>query len=187
MSARARALLTRDDWVAAGQVLLRDGGVPAVKLTALTGALGVTSGSFYHHFTDVPDYLGALADAYATADLDAAFAAVADAPPIERLRTLFAITADQDIPRLDRAMRIWAATNPRAEAAVARLDHRYLEFLTRIFGELGFDDADARTRALLAYAAGAALIFTPWPRGPEDAERAIALLTGDSAAGRSRR
>lgn len=174
---RTRVQLTRRDWIEAGQDLLRDGGVPRVKLAALTQALGVTSGSFYHHFADFPAYLDALADAYATEDLAAAFDAVAAEPPVARLRTLFGLTTDWDIPALDRAMRVWAATSPRAERAVARLDRAFLAFLTDIFTELGCSDGDARVRALLAFSASAAVVFTPWPRADADVERAIALLT----------
>jgi AcrR family transcriptional regulator len=176
-SASTRVVLSRKDWIHAGQDLLREGGVPAVKLHALTSRLGVTTGSFYHHFADFSAYLEALAGDYSKAELEAAFAAVADEAPADRLRLLFRLTTDWDIPPLDRAMRVWAATNPSAEAAVARMDQAFLEFLTSIFSELGLPDDDARLRALLAFSASAALVFTPWPRTDADVERAIALLT----------
>ena len=44
--------LGRNDWIASGQVILRKSGISAVKLSALTARLGVSIGSFYHHFTN---------------------------------------------------------------------------------------------------------------------------------------
>ncbi|MFK7914108.1 MAG: TetR/AcrR family transcriptional regulator, partial [Pseudomonadales bacterium] len=57
---------TRQDWVHGGQRLLIKGGINAVKLRALTQQLGVSSGSFYHHFKNFDVYLTALADYYGT-------------------------------------------------------------------------------------------------------------------------
>ena len=55
---------SRRDWVEAGQALLIEGGIDAVKLSRLTCALGVSTGSFYHHFGSFDDYLTALAEFY---------------------------------------------------------------------------------------------------------------------------
>jgi len=54
--------LSATDWIQAGQELLRERGISAIKLAALTERLGVSTGSFYHHFADFEQYLGALAD-----------------------------------------------------------------------------------------------------------------------------
>jgi len=59
--------LTRKDWILAGQDMLRAEGIAGLKLASLTGRLGVSTGSFYHHFADFEDYLGAVAE-YFSAD-----------------------------------------------------------------------------------------------------------------------
>ena len=170
-------MLGRLDWVLAGQDLLREGGIANVKLANLTAALGVTTGSFYHHFEDLGVYLDELADHYATTQPSAAFEVVRDLEPLERIRLLFTLADEQDIPRLDRAMRVWAASSPRAEAAVQKLDHAFLEFLAQAFRDLGLDEQDARVRAVLAFSAGAATVYSPWPKDLDTVERAIAVLT----------
>ena len=52
--------LTPRDWLEAGQSLLRRGGLRALKLRRLATELNVSTGSFYHHFTDFDAYQGRL-------------------------------------------------------------------------------------------------------------------------------
>ena len=54
--------LSRTDWLDEGQRLLRGRGIEGVSIRALTDGLGVSKGSFYHHFKDLDDYLATLAD-----------------------------------------------------------------------------------------------------------------------------
>lgn len=174
----SRTLLTRRDWIGAGQDLLREEGIAGVKLRALLDRLQVTTGSFYHHFQDIGEYLDALADQYGSENAQRVIEAAADLPPAERLFALQQMAADWDIPRLDRAMRIWATSSPRAAAAVARLDAELLGLMRAALLDLGFGEEEARVRALLAFSAGAgqALIFSPWPPGEGDVPLALQII-----------
>jgi AcrR family transcriptional regulator len=177
---RAKPSLGRRDWVAAGQRLLIEGGLPAVKLAALTRSLGVTSGSFYHHFTDFRDYLDALADDYGEGNIDRVFDALAPIEdPAERLRTMFALREQWDVGRLDSAMRVWASSDERARAAVARLDERMIEVVRAAFVALGYSRQQARVRAVLGFAAGVGqpFLFGRPPSG-KDALAALDILIG---------
>jgi AcrR family transcriptional regulator len=49
--------ITPTDYFDLGLDLLAEGGPPAVTVAALCSHLGVTKGSFYHHFTGIPDFL----------------------------------------------------------------------------------------------------------------------------------
>ena len=164
-------------WIRAGQTVLRQRGAVGLKLHAVALARGATTGSFYHHFTSWATYLDELADRYAVVDPRIGYELVAGLPPALRLRVLLAVTKQNDIQPLDHAMRMWAATNERAAAAVRKLDHDFLLFLRELFLDLGLDEPDAQTRAVLAYSASAAIIYPPWPITEEDAERAIRFLT----------
>jgi AcrR family transcriptional regulator len=167
----------RLDWIRAGEDHLREHGAAGLKIAALAERRGATTGSFYHHFANFGSYLDELADHYASVDPHDAFRLVEKAPPVERLRTLFSLAQEREIQPLDHAMRVWAATNPRAEKAVRALDARFLQFLREIFLELGFSDDEARTRALLGFSANAAIVYSPWEVDDADFERGIALLT----------
>jgi AcrR family transcriptional regulator len=177
---RPRPALSRLDWIVAGQRLLIDGGLPAVKLAALTRELGVTSGSFYHHFGDFRDYLDALADYYGGDNIERVIEALAPIPdPAERLRLLFSLRDQWEITRLDSAMRVWASGDERARVAVARLDDKLIEIVRGAFSELGYSYEDARVRALLAFSAGVGQPFLfGRPSSNEDAAAALELLIG---------
>jgi AcrR family transcriptional regulator len=175
---RTRTVLSRIDWALAGQELLRSGGVTSVKLSALTRRLGVTSGSFYHHFESFEQYLDYLAEFYGGDSVDEVVAALREiAEPTERLLRMRTLAEELNIARLDSAMRVWATTNRRAADAVARLDDRLLELMTLSFGEMGFDDDEARVRATMAFAAGVGepFLFGRAPRA-EDAAAALEIL-----------
>ena len=154
-STRDGRLGTRD-WIAAGQDLLREKGISAIKLAALTRRLGVSTGSFYHHFTDFEQYLGALAESYSLErvmiDLENALRD-SDPSPIARLQSLARQSLKAGTFELDRAMRIWATMDPRAEAALRRAEGTVLEFVTSAFRDLGFDAAEASLRARILLSA----------------------------------
>jgi AcrR family transcriptional regulator len=173
-----RRTLSRLDWIEAGQRLLICGGLRAVSLGALTRGLGVTSGSFYHHFTDFRHYLDALADYYSEENVERIEQAWdAHAAPAERLRQLHALREQWDVARLDSAMRVWATSDERARAAVARLDDKLIEMIRAAFSELGFSYEQARIRALLAFSAGVGQPFLfGRPSSAADAGAALELL-----------
>lgn len=167
----------RDRWLLAGQDLLREGGVPAVKLDALTRRTGRSTGSFYHHFTNMAGYLAELARFYGAEQVHAALDALADDPPEDRLRALVAIAADRDMRSLDAAMRDWAGTDDAAAAAVRAADVTLLGFLERAFGDLGHDREDARLRAVVLLSTAVARVHTPWTMPADAAGDLLALLT----------
>jgi len=50
------ALITRRRWLQEGLALLEESGAEALTIESLTSRLGVTKGSFYHHFTNYQDF-----------------------------------------------------------------------------------------------------------------------------------
>lgn len=166
----------RELWLIAGQGLLRQGGAPAVKLRSLTRALGLTTGSFYHHFAGMPDYLVQLARYYGTEQPLAGLAQIHDPDPSVRLRRLYALALDDEMRPLDAAMRDWAGSDPEAAAAVRAADAILLEFLATAFAELGHPPAAARARAQLMFAAGVAHYTPPWPTDADIIDEVLDIL-----------
>lgn len=152
---------SRDQWLYAGQTLLRRGGAASVKLHALTAELGLTTGSFYHHFRGMADYLEQLANLYGTEQAHAALAAVHDPEPRTRLRTLAAVARREDMATLDAAMRDWAGSNPEAAESVEQADHVMSRFIETAFVDLGYPRAPRRC-ALLFYSEGVTRVSPPW-------------------------
>ncbi|MDP3176081.1 MAG: TetR/AcrR family transcriptional regulator [Phenylobacterium sp.] len=143
--------LGRADWMAAGQALLIEGGVRALRLAALTARLKVSSGSFYHHFRDMDEFLGALADDYSAEQIERLIDEISreTQDPLDRLRLLARRTWRSELMRLDGAMRVWAASDPRAAQALKRSEGVVLAFMSEAFRVAGFDDAAATMRARL--------------------------------------
>lgn len=177
-----RPRLRREDWILAGQELLREGGVPAVRLAPLAERLGVTTGSFYHHFRDVSAYLDALADHFGAANVARVLGALeAVRTPQDRLRVMWELAQERDVLRLDSAMRVWATTSERARAAVTALDEGLLEVIREAFVDLGFSPDEARVRALMAFSAGVGLPLLFGRTGMQQQDPFVAL--GILAAG----
>ncbi|MEY4175938.1 MAG: hypothetical protein RI900_3103 [Actinomycetota bacterium] len=155
----------RVQWLQAGQVLLRQGGAAAVKLHSLTHQLGLTTGSFYHHFKGMTDYLDQLANFYGAEQARAALDSVQHPDPRTRLRQLATVARQEDMATLDAAMRDWSGSNPTAAAAVEQADQLLLRFVEKAFIDLGYARRDAQARAILFYSAGVARVSPPWKTG----------------------
>ncbi len=148
----ARTGKSRTDWVEAGQALLIEGGIDAVKLQRLTECLEVTTGSFYHHFRNLDDFLCALAEYYGSKQaqllFDTARAEVGD-DPADLLRESTNIFGRGSMRLLNISMRAWAHGDERAAAAVRRFDKVLMDNLDQIFLDLNFDELAAKSRTLV--------------------------------------
>lgn len=136
-------------WIEAGQSVLRERGVAEINVANLASEAGKTSGSFYHHFSDVDKYLGELALYYSKVQLPTIITRIENetAEPLERIAKLGSESARQKIWKLTAAMTIWATADDRARDAVAEGEHIVLGFLVRAFRDLGFREKEAQVRA----------------------------------------
>jgi AcrR family transcriptional regulator len=176
-SARPADLSPRD-WLEAGQSLLRRGGLRALKLRPLAGELRVSTGSFYHHFTDFDDYQGRLAHYFAGAQIAELIDAIgrADADPISRIRLLAQTVRRRGMSRLSIAMRAWAESDPRARDAVERHDTQVLDFLVACLQANRLDRHDAMVRAYALMTLGLSKVHAPELDRTTLMEEMIALL-----------
>lgn len=170
--------LSPQDWLEAGQSLLRRGGLRALKLRPLAAELRVSTGSFYHHFTDFDAYQGQLADYFAGAHIAGVLGAIqkAERDPVARIRLLAEIVRRRGLSRLSIAMRAWADSDPRAQAAVERNDAQVLDFLSDCLRANGLSAYAARVRAYALMTLGLSKVHAPDLDRPALMEEMIALL-----------
>jgi len=143
----------RAQWVSAGLEALRKGGVAAVRVERLAGGVGVTKGSFYHHFRDRGALLEALLDFWSREMTDAEFARLETMRGglAARLLALAEDVLEKGMGRYDPAIRAWARHDRKVAAAVAQVDRRRVKALAAFFEEGGFSAAEARVRARTFY------------------------------------
>lgn len=142
----------RNRWIDEGMAVLREQGAAGVRVDRIAARLGLTKGSFHHHFRGAGDYRRALLERYeadAIAAIDAAVTAVAELGPEEALMAL-PDRAELD-PDLDGAIRGWAVEDDAARAVQQRVDAARLDALVGLWQRILPDPARARTAALVPH------------------------------------
>lgn len=154
--ARGAVQLTVDDWLQAGYTVLAEEGFRALKLDEICRRVGVTKGSFYHHFSDIAAFKDALVAAWGgRRDQDhRRMDALAGVSPRERLIEMMGLLTGSRQWTLERAMREWARSDPRAAANVRAADRRARRAVRRAFLDHGFDPETATRRAEWIFAMG---------------------------------
>jgi len=143
---------SRDDFLRAGMVLLRDEGEAALTIDALCRAVGRTKGSFYHHFADIDAYQASLLVHWEAENTRAPIAVADSEPsPARRRQRLYDAVASVEL-HVERAMQAWALHDARAREARRRVDALRLGYLAQIWQADGIEEGEARDRARLEYA-----------------------------------
>ena len=150
----ARKTLTRDDWAEAGLAALVEGGPDAVRIEPVAARLGTTKGSAYWHFADRADLLRAVLDRWVARHT----VAVRDhieaqgGSPRERLTRLLAIvsTAAEQSPA---DLLLVASSDLDVKSAVVEATRLRVGYVEQLIRADGISAREARSRAVLAYAA----------------------------------
>ena len=153
--AGTRTLRSPRDWLEAAVVALAEGGLSRVAIEPLARRLGVTKGSFYHHFESLDALVRALLEHWEREGTDAVILSLdALEDPRERLRGLVQVSWERlDHLRAEAALAAAAsAGDPRVAPVVARVTAKRLAYVQRTYRALGCTPAVARHRALHALA-----------------------------------
>ncbi len=157
VEALAKPRLGRAEWIREGLMALAQVGVEAVRVEPLAKRLGVTKGSFYHHFKDRDDLLVALLDSWrerATSLVILLVNQYSDRS-VERIRRLLELVVDsvtqESFGLLDVGIRDWARRDRRAQSVVEAVDALRLEYIADRFIALGCTREDAEFRAFFVY------------------------------------
>lgn len=157
--------LSRRDWVDAALDVLTESGISGVTIDRLAELLGVTRGSFYHHFGGREDLLKTMLkyweENYTTRlreDVDSL-----RLPPADTLLALIRMIRHRHAASYDVWFRAWALRDPMAQKTVKRVDKLRLDFIRQQFEGIGFKgvDAESRARLFLYYEMAEPGIFAP--------------------------
>ena len=146
--------LTRNDWTLAALYAIAGGGIAAVAVEPLAKQLGATKGSFYWHFANRDELVGAALDMWerlGTTDVIEELDQVAD--PTRRLERLFELAFLDEFGGAADVNLLAEAGDPRVGQVIERVTARRVEFLAATFRELALPPPEARRRALLCYGA----------------------------------
>jgi AcrR family transcriptional regulator len=177
-------VVTRERWLAEGVDALRAEGPTGLRIDRLARRLGLTKGSFHHHFAGAPDYRRALL-AHCCARADSAIAdartRLASLPAPDLVATLPALADGLHDRALDVALRGWAVEDAEASSAVAAIDGARLAFLEELWTEALGDPAAARVAALVPHLVTVGASVSPGVRDDEldGVFRLLARLTPD--------
>jgi AcrR family transcriptional regulator len=120
---------TKRKWLQEGLALLAEAGTPALTIEGLTSRLGVTKGSFYHHFHNIQDYNEHLLSFYEDeGTLQVIESAEQHEVPLDRLERIIQATIHHP-SQLEVSMRAWALQDPFVQSYQQRIDQRRLAYL----------------------------------------------------------
>lgn len=171
--------LSRADWLTAGFAALAELGPPSLKAEPLARRLGTTKGSFYWHFSDVPDFHRALLESWESrADAALADALAQEDGAVAQLRRLAELIADGGMadsaaPRIEPAIRGWALSSDLAAQSLARTDARRLERIQALLEQTGIGNPDW---ARIVQAAGIGMVQAQDRSDPNAGSRAMGSL-----------
>ncbi len=148
-----KVINTKEDWIQAGLVLLRNKGIDAVKVEALARELGVTKGGFYGYFLNRDVLLQAMLDHWETVLTDEIIKVVSgiQGTLTEKFSQLLDLVNDHVDVNLELSLVGWSFKDKQAEAVVNRVIQRRIDFMKSLFLEEGFSVEQSELRARLVH------------------------------------
>ncbi|MGR8011050.1 TetR/AcrR family transcriptional regulator [Streptomyces hypolithicus] len=147
-----KARLSAQDWADAALTAIGEGGLAAVAVEPLAARLGTTKGSFYWHFTNREALIEAALARWAETETEAAITEIDTEPdPASRIRRLFTEATTSAIADPLEVSLLATAAHPQVAATLRRVTERRVDYLAKLFADLGFPEPQARHRGLLAY------------------------------------
>ncbi|MFC5065010.1 TetR/AcrR family transcriptional regulator [Actinomycetospora atypica] len=136
-----------ETFFASAMELLSGPGLPALRIGRLCREVGVTSGSFYHHFANWDAFVAALLEHWSGEEVDRIVELVRrEHDPVERVHLMkrLALTVPH---AAETAIRRWAGTDAMVAAAQQRVDDRRRAALREVLTPLVDDEALVATLA----------------------------------------
>lgn len=157
--------LSRRNWLDTALELLHNDGINSVTVEALAKQLGITRGSFYHHFKDRKDLSNEMLEYWKrkwTVEIRDTVAALG-LDGMQSLVALGNLIKHREAAGYDVAVRAWAVHDEHAKEVVREADKTRLDFIRSQFNRIGFEglDLENRSRLFLYYAMTEPAFFDP--------------------------
>lgn len=140
---------TREAWLQHALDVLSAEGSARIRIRALVEELGVTTGSFYWHFSGRDDFVRSMveywAEHYTQRVID--HLATVDGGPRAKLIGLARLLIEEDMGGYDTAVRAWAAHEPAIVPVLHDVDDARLKAIRSFIAEAGFHDPELTMRA----------------------------------------
>jgi AcrR family transcriptional regulator len=145
----------REAWISAAIGALSSNGVEGVRVELLARKLGITKGSFYHHFRDRDELHAAMLEhwrRHMVIEVMEDLERIAD--PRARFHRMMRLTLDDSRADLEveLAVRLWARRDARVQAALEEVDALRIDYVMGVVVACGVPAAEARARAVLVFA-----------------------------------
>lgn len=145
------ATTTKRRWLEEGLTLLAESGAGALTIERLTNRLGVTKGSFYHHFQHFQDYKEHLLSFYEDErTLQVIERAEQHEGPLDRLELIIQGTLHEST-QLEVSLRAWALQDQLVQSYQQRIDQRRLGYLAELTFQICHDRQRAHRISQLFY------------------------------------
>lgn len=141
----------RTGWLEAGLAALAKGGLAALRIDPIAREIGLTKGSFYHHFPSREAYVEALLEHWEAQSTQRIIALAESAPTLGAKFDRVNALADAVDHRLEVALRSLVQHDARIRAMVKRVDQRRIAYLEALSRHLGAEREQARFLAELGY------------------------------------
>lgn len=143
-------MTAKDRWLDEGLATLADHGISTVRVDRIAARLGLTKGSFHHHFAGTADYRRCLLERYEANAMDAVATASKALQALLPEEAITALPAHASFdPGLEAAVRGWAFSDDEARAVQRRVDTARLDMLTDLWQRVVHDPERARVAALV--------------------------------------
>ncbi len=140
------------DWLEMGLEVLAEAGPAELTIDMLIGRLGVTKGSFYHHFRNRRAFSEALLAYWEqrhTLDLIAESERAGAA--LDKILRLNKMVEERGRVRLEAAIRSWALQDPLARGFQERVDRARMGYCRKLAAELTGSQSEGHALGTLIY------------------------------------
>ena len=138
---------SKQDWYKTGLQTLAVQGVDGLTIQTLTDRLGVTKGSFYHHFQNVEDFREKLIAFWADQYRSTSSNLLEDPDGLLALLDTIMEEAFGTVTEPELTIRVWAQQDEMVRRYVEQVDSMRQEFVLKVFQSVVRDDNSAKLMA----------------------------------------